>query len=207
MDIFGVQPYRISPLAKREFSEKQKLDQTSDNSIDSTKDSTNKLEKKNSPQETENQQNIQRELQQLKSRDREVRAHEAAHIAAGGSLIRGAANYKYQRGPDGLNYAVGGDVSIDISKGNDPHQNLQKALTIQRAALAPASPSATDHAVAAQASQMAAVARVEIARVVQVQNDEQVAASESPQNNAGVSQYQRLERETSSEAHLLSEYA
>lgn len=207
MDIFGVQPYRISPLAKREFSEKQRLSQASDNPTDSSTDSTDKLAKKDGISETENQQQIQHELQQLKSRDREVRAHEAAHIAAGGSLIRGAANYKYQRGPDGLNYAVGGDVSIDISKGNDPHKNLQKAVTIQRAALAPANPSATDHAVAAQASQMAAVARVEIARMMQAQNDEQVAASKSSQKSDGAAQYQRMEKETSSEAHLLSEYA
>jgi len=205
MDIFSAQPYRISPLAKREFSEKQKFDQAS---ADTTTDPTDKSEKKSSSEETKNQAPIQRELQQLKSRDREVRAHEAAHIAAGGSLIRGGANFQYQRGPDGVNYAIGGDVSIDISKEDAPHKNLQKANTIQRAALAPANPSATDHAVAAQASQMAAVARVEIARMNQEQSSEQRAAiTESHKNNEGAAHYQQLERETNPEVYRLSEYA
>jgi len=206
MDIFSAQPYRISPLAKREFSEKQKFDQAS---ADTTTDPTDKSEKKSSSsEEAKNQAPIQRELQQLKSRDREVHAHEAAHIAAGGSLIRGGANFKYQRGPDGVNYAVGGDVSIDTSKEDDPHKNLQKAVTIQRAALAPANPSATDHAVAAQASQMAAVARVEIARMNQEQSSEQRAAiTESAKSNDGAAHYQQLERETNPEIYRLSEYA
>jgi len=198
MDIFSTQSYRISPLAKREFSEKQGLSHASD----STTHSYSKTDKENNPEEPENQPNIQHELQQLKSRDREVRAHEAAHIAAGGSLIRGGANFKYQRGDDGVNYAVGGDVSIDISKGSDPHKNLQKAEVVQRAALAPATPSATDHAVAAQANQMAAIARIEIARLNQEQGSEHATS-----NSDGAAQYERLEKETNPKTYQLSEYA
>ena len=37
---------------------------------------------------------------QLQTRDRQVRSHEAAHQAAGGSLA-GAASFSYERGPDG----------------------------------------------------------------------------------------------------------
>ncbi len=198
MDIFSAQPYRISPLAKQEFSEKQRLGHTSDTTA-------HPFDKPESSEAPENQPDIQRELQQLKSRDREVHAHEAAHIAAGGTLIRGGANFKYQRGPDGINYAVGGDVSIDISKGSDPHKNLQNAGVIQRAALAPANPSATDHAVAAQASQMAAMARIEIARLDQEQRSEH--ATPEPSSANGAAQYQRLERETDPKAYKLSEYA
>ena len=56
-----------------------------------------------------------KQVQELKTRDREVRAHEAAHLAAAGSLAIGGASYSYQRGPDGVQYAVGGEVSIDTS--------------------------------------------------------------------------------------------
>ncbi len=203
MDIFPAQSYRISPLAKQEFSEKQRFNQASDSSTDPT----DKSEKKSNSQASKKPFDTQRELQQLKSRDREVRAHEAAHIAAGGSLIRGTANFKYQRGSDSANYAVGGDVSIDTSKEKNPHKNIQKATTIQRAALAPATPSATDHAVAAQANQMAAIARIEIARINQEQSSEQSTASKSARNTSGAAQYQQLERETDPEMGQLSEYA
>ncbi len=114
------------------------------------------------------QQEIERQEQQvvreLKSRDREVRAHEAAHMAAGGSLVRGGPSYTYQRGPDGRSYAVGGEVKLDVSKvPNDPEATLQKAEQIRSAALAPAQPSPQDLRVAANANQLAARARIEIA--------------------------------------------
>lgn len=99
----------------------------------------------------------------LKSRDREVRAHEAAHLAAAGGLARGGASFSYTVGPDNHRYAVGGEVSIDTSPGNTPQETLARAQTILAAALAPAKPSGQDRAVAASASQMAAQARSDIA--------------------------------------------
>lgn len=107
-----------------------------------------------------------RELEQLKSRDREVRAHEMAHLAAGAGLVRGGMSFTYQNGPDGQRYAVGGEVSIDTSKvAGDPQATLQKARQIQAAAMAPANPSAQDRSVAAGAAQMAAEARMELVRM------------------------------------------
>lgn len=105
-----------------------------------------------------------KQLESLRKRDREVRTHEAAHQAAAGGLARGGANFSYQRGPDGQQYAIGGEVSIDTSPvpGN-PEATLAKAETIARAALAPAEPSGQDSQVAAQAAQMAAQARAELA--------------------------------------------
>lgn len=104
-----------------------------------------------------------RQIQQLKARDREVRAHEAAHVAAGGELVRGGTNFTYQRGPDGLQYAIGGEVSIDTSKvANDPAATIQKASKIRAAALAPAQPSPQDRNVAAKAAQLAIEARAEL---------------------------------------------
>jgi len=102
------------------------------------------------------------EVQKLAARDREVRAHEAAHKAAGGSLT-GPASFSFTKGPDGQRYATSGEVSIDTSKvAGDPQATLRKANQIRSAALAPAQPSNTDRAVAADAAQMAAAARVEI---------------------------------------------
>lgn len=102
-------------------------------------------------------------IRQLKARDREVKAHEAAHAAVGGDLA-GAPTFSYERGPDGVRYAVGGEVAINVGKvANDPQATLEKMTRVQRAALAPAEPSAQDRQVAAQAAQIAAEARAEIA--------------------------------------------
>lgn len=92
-------------------------------------------------------------LQELKKTDREVRAHERAHRAAGGTLT-GPAQFEYVRGPDGQQYAVSGEVSIDVSRGNSAAATAEKMEAVIRAALAPADPSAQDLAVAAQARQI-----------------------------------------------------
>ncbi|NOQ81506.1 MAG: hypothetical protein GQ548_03140 [Methylophaga sp.] len=103
------------------------------------------------------------QINQLKARDRVVRTHESAHIAAGAGIIRGGANFSFQRGPDGVQYAIGGEVQIDASEvAGDPAATLDKAQQIQAAALAPAQPSSQDRAIAAKAAQMAIEARAEI---------------------------------------------
>ncbi|MBN1536147.1 MAG: hypothetical protein JW908_05395 [Anaerolineales bacterium] len=102
-----------------------------------------------------------REVKELKTIDRKVRAHEQAHMAAGGNLVRKGASYEYATGPDGKRYAVGGEVSIDTSEvPGDPQGTILKAERIRRAALAPADPSAQDRAVAAEAATMAFKARM-----------------------------------------------
>ncbi|WP_328986801.1 putative metalloprotease CJM1_0395 family protein [Thiorhodovibrio winogradskyi] len=99
----------------------------------------------------------------LRQRDMEVRAHEQAHAAAGGSYVTKAPSYDYQTGPDGNRYAVGGEVSIDTSPvPNDPAATMEKARVILRAALAPAEPSSQDYRVAAQARSMEAQAHGEM---------------------------------------------
>lgn len=93
--------------------------------------------------------------------------HEAAHMAAAGSLVRGGPTYSYEQGPDGQRYAIGGEVSIDTSPGNNPRATLAKAQRIEAAALAPADPSGPDRAIAAQAAAMAAQAAGELAKQAQ----------------------------------------
>jgi hypothetical protein len=104
----------------------------------------------------------QARIDQLKARDLEVRQHEQAHLAAAGGLATSGASYTYQRGPNGVNYAVGGEVNIDTSPGRTPEETLDKARRIQAAALAPAEPSSADRCVAARAAQMQQQAQAEI---------------------------------------------
>lgn len=105
----------------------------------------------------------QKQVAEMKKRDREVRAHEQAHLAAAGSLAMGGATYEYEVGPDGKRYAVAGSVSIDTKEvPNNPEATLQKARKIQRAALAPQDPSPQDRRVAAEAKQMELKAQQEI---------------------------------------------
>ena len=104
-----------------------------------------------------------KEVDRLKERDREVRAHEQAHVAAGGQYVRGGIQFEYQTGPDGRRYAVGGEVSIDSSPiPGDPQKTIQKAQQIRRAAMAPAEPSGQDRRVASAPSQMEVKARQEL---------------------------------------------
>lgn len=102
-------------------------------------------------------------VQQLKQRDSEVRAHEMAHLAAAGGIATSGAHFEYQLGPNGVRYAVGGEVNIDTSPvpGN-PAATLRKADIIKSAALAPAQPSGQDFQVAAGATAMAARASAEL---------------------------------------------
>lgn len=107
----------------------------------------------------------QREVEQLKNRDREVRAHEQAHLAAAGSYARGGPRYDYESGPDRKRYAVGGEVSIDTSPvAGDPEATIRKAQVVRRAAQAPAEPSPQDRRVAAEAGRMEAQARQELSK-------------------------------------------
>ncbi|ROQ21102.1 SprA family protein [Marinimicrobium koreense] len=118
----------------------------------------------------------QAEIRELAARDREVRQHEQAHAALGGRYA-GAPQYDFVRGPDGVSYAVSGEVPIDTSRiPNDPQATIEKAQQIRRAAYAPAEPSDTDRRVAAEAAQMEAQARAEL-RQMETREAEEKRAS------------------------------
>jgi len=102
---------------------------------------------------------------QLKERDREVRAHENAHASAGGAYA-GSPSYEFTRGPDGVQYAVGGQVDIDTSEvPGDPRATIAKLEVVRSAALAPARPSGQDRAVAAAAAAKSQEAAAELAQL------------------------------------------
>jgi len=103
------------------------------------------------------------EVAKLMARDREVRAHEAAHMAVAGTLASDV-EYTYQMGPDGKLYAVGGKVRIILTPGQTPEETLAKARQLRAAANAPLDPSGQDMIVAAEANEMEANALQEIAK-------------------------------------------
>jgi len=104
-------------------------------------------------------------VSELKKRDTEVRQHELAHAAVGGTHT-GAPQYQFVKGPDGKNYAVEGEVSVDASfSGGNAQEKLEKARTIRAAALAPSEPSSQDRKVAAQAARVAMQAQTELVKL------------------------------------------
>ncbi|WDP86125.1 MAG: SprA-related family protein [Desulfobacter sp.] len=108
-------------------------------------------------------QNELRLGEQLKQIDSDVRRHEMAHVTAGGAYITSGANFTYKQGPDGKKYAVGGEVSIDVSPvPGDPQATVKKMRQIRTAALAPADPSSQDIKVAANAASESIKAMSEI---------------------------------------------
>lgn len=138
-------------------------------------------------EDTEYTQEEQKEIQKLENRDKEVKAHEQAHLAAAGRYARGGAHFEYQTGPNGRKYAVGGEVSIDLSKeSGDPRATIAKMQTIIRSALAPAEPSGQDRAVAAKASRIEMEARTEATAKAQEPPMDSSQQNSKPENNQQV---------------------
>ncbi len=105
----------------------------------------------------------QQQVQKLKQVDTNVRRHEAAHQAAGGSHA-GGASFTFTRGPDGKNYATAGEVPVDASAESEPAATIAKMEQVKAAALAPADPSPQDMRVAAQADATKLQAQAELRR-------------------------------------------
>ncbi|WP_324197256.1 putative metalloprotease CJM1_0395 family protein [Marinobacter sp. CA1] len=141
-----------------------------------------------------------KELTKLKARDREVRAHETAHQSVGGQYA-GAPSYTYQRGPDGAQYAVGGEVSIDIAPvEGDPQATIDKMRIVRAAALAPAEPSSQDRTVAAEATQILLQAQVEQSRESRESSDDEAANEVADrQGDAAADTYRSISRSTAAD--------
>jgi len=149
---------------------------------------TKGADKTDSSSQIELTEEEEREVEALQKKDREVKAHEMAHMAAGAGIVRGAPTYEYQAGPDGKRYAVGGHVNIDTAPEKDPEKTIQKMQQVKRAALAPADPSGTDLAVAAKASRAESEARSDRLEEKIEESVEQKEAQDksSPENELAV---------------------
>ena len=122
-----------------------------------------KQEQQKEQKVAEQEQQDAEQIKELKARDTEVRIHEQAHAAVGGQYA-GSPSYEYQRGPDGTNYAVGGEVQIDVAEiKGDPKATIEKMQTVRAAALAPQEPSSADRSIAADATQKLMAAQAELA--------------------------------------------
>ncbi|MDY3663796.1 MAG: putative metalloprotease CJM1_0395 family protein [Campylobacter sp.] len=169
--------YYSTPAQSNDRGVENNADNSSGDKTSSTKNNTQNNDK-NAGQKNIGELSLeeQRIVSELQAADTNVRAHEAAHMAAGGGLTS-PASYTYERGPDNKMYAVAGEVGISTSEGNTPQESLNKAQTIRRAALAPADPSPQDLKVAAQAASMEMSARAEILQEKMAQN------SQNPNNS------------------------
>lgn len=139
--------------------------QTRDSETQQTAQSSQQSEAEKAKEREQRQQKREDEkvIAKLAARDRDVRAHEQAHASVGGQYA-GSPHYVYQRGPNGVNYAVGGEVSISLPRGGgNPEQTIAAAEQVRRAALAPTDPSAQDRRVAAAAASVEQQARAELA--------------------------------------------
>lgn len=135
-------------------------------------------------------------IDELKRIDAKVRAHESAHLAAGGHLVKGGANFKYTTGPDGKQYAISGEVQIDISEvPDDPEATIRKMQQVRRAALAPSDPSPQDLAVAQTASAKEAKAIQEARQKITDRLGPVGKMLGRYENSAGVSEYQAYKAE------------
>ena len=166
------------------------VENNADNSVSSADKTSNAENNTQNNDKNAGQKNIgelsleeQRMVAELQAADTNVRAHEAAHMAAGGGLTS-PASYTYERGPDNKMYAVAGEVGISTGEGNTPQESLNKAQTIRRAALAPADPSPQDLKVAAQAASMEMSARAQIMQEKMAQNSQNTNNSNETSGDA-----------------------
>lgn len=156
---------KTQAVKQKAISEQGSKDQNSANNKEANQEKPSKVAEAVNGVSVSGQALSEQQLAEIKilaARDTEVRAHERAHAVAGGALA-GSPSYSYERGPNGRRYAVGGEVSIDVSRvpGN-PEATIRKMEQVRQAALAPSEPSAQDRKVAAVATQTIAQARVEV---------------------------------------------
>lgn len=161
--VSSLSSYALQTAAGSGLAASRAVSTLSADASQTTTDPTTPTTDATTAEEASQQQSEKLEVAELEATDREVRAHEAAHLAAAGGLATGGASFTYETGPDGQRYAVAGEVGISISSGSTPEETLRNAEQVRRAALSPADPSAQDLKVAAMASQMAATARIQIA--------------------------------------------
>ncbi len=152
---------RENIFGNKENNSEQSTDQPESEQIQSADSPSNQSVREEKQQQSEDQAIIRN----LAAIDRRVKAHEQAHASVGG-VYAGSASFTYKTGPNGVRYAVGGEVPIDTSAvSGNPQATLRKAEQVSRAALAPADPSSTDRRIASSAQALASRARFEIARL------------------------------------------
>ncbi len=124
------------------------------------------------------------ELTKLKAIDSKVRAHETAHQS--GPAASGGASLTYAKGPDGVMYAVAGEVPVRITTGSTPQETITNMQGVIATALAPADPSPQDLSIASKARIILMQAQQEFAQEIQ----EKISNSSEYSQNA-IKQYEQ----------------
>lgn len=153
----------IVPLSPKNDQNKNQTNQTA---FATTVNNLNEEQNKNNKQSAQSKKD---EIEQLKNRENEVIAHENSHKRVGGKYAK-SPSYQYTEGEDGKKYITDGSVSISISEEQTPEATIDKMAQVQRAALAPESPSSADLEVAAKANAIANAATIKLQ--AQNQNEE-----------------------------------
>jgi len=155
---------------------------------ESYNETKNKQEQENStPKDSTQLSNEEKaQLSELKAADSRVKAHEAAHQS--GPAASGGASFTYKKGPDGVMYAVGGEVPVRIETGSTPQESIMNLQGVIATALAPADPSPQDISIASKARVMLMKAQQELSQEIQ----------EKMRNSNGYSQNAKNEYEKNS---------
>ena len=178
-----------SAVATNRTEQNSSVDESSVNTEPQTSNSQDdSAEQQVEQQVKDKQQQIEqaeiKQIDQLAQRDTEVKTHEQAHAAVGGSLAQ-SPSYQYEKGPDGRRYAVDGEVNIDVSTvDGDAQATLTKMQKVYAAAMAPVQPSMADIRVAAQALQNMNEAKKELI----TNNSDSVSSSKTNNSRAQNSQ-------------------
>jgi hypothetical protein len=174
-----------SSITEQDDKHNGQHDQANDQSAEAQNSSQEETDgsKELSPEQEIAQEQV---ITQLEQRDQEVRTHEMAHAAVGGSHA-GSPSYSYEQGPDGKKYVVDGEVSIDVAAiSGDPQATITKMQQVHAAALAPANPSTQDRNVASIATQKILVAQSELLSELGNQVDETEKDSEDNQSTSTI---------------------
>ena len=177
-DVNDIDYKKIGEYEKKVFgNDKQDIkENASKNDVENTKKNNfNEDTKLNGEALTEDEKAL---VDKLKVTDAKVKAHEQAHLSVAGDLATSGASYTYQQGPDGKQYAVGGEVNIDTSSEDSPEKTIAKMERVIAAAMAPAEPSGQDHSVVASARQRIADMKNQIMQ----QNNEDNNKTEESKN-------------------------
>lgn len=201
----SARPFEQNPFDVSQSSSHHLNDSDGDQSIqltstpnEGTSDEKQPTQETKMQKEQRLQDQEQAQVRELASRDREVRSHEQAHAAIGGAFA-GAPKYHFERGPDGVNYAVGGEVPIDVGPAATPELTIAKAQIVKRAAMAPAEPSPQDRRVAQEATQLEAEARRELTLERAKDTDKILQASKNAEDTSARNAVGKIEKSDSEE--------
>ncbi|MBQ8708695.1 MAG: hypothetical protein IJ523_11465 [Succinivibrionaceae bacterium] len=146
----------------------------------------------------------QAKVEQMKARDREVQVHEKQHKATGGQYAS-QPSYTREKGPDGKDYIVDGEVSISVSEESTPEKTVAKMKQVYAAALAPAEPSGQDRKVAAEAKSIQHKAEAQIRKAkTEGEDPKEVAEAEGSGKGSNVSTSGNLDSGGSDVSRLMS---